>query len=120
MAAVGKRVLVVDDDAVILRMMQRLLRAAGWQVTAAASASQARAAFSPGSYGAVFVDVNLGAEDGIALARSLLEQEPGLRVRVMSGEQGNAGKVEEAGLGPLLLKPFSVEEALAFLADGRG
>ena len=120
MAVVEKRVLVVDDNAAIRRLLRRILTMAGWQVTVVGTCKEARDAFTAGSFAAAFVDVNLLDADGIALARGFLEQEPRLRVRMMSGAHENAERVKDAGLGPLLEKRFSVEEAAGSLPGGRG
>ena len=120
MESVEKRVLVVDDNAAICRLLRRILSAAGWHVQVAGTCKEARDAFTAGGFAAAFVDVDLGGADGIALARGFLEQEPHLRLRMMSGASESAERVKDAGLGPLLAKPFSVDEVASSLSGGRG
>lgn len=57
------------------------------------------------------MDVGLEAgADGIELAQKFTKQVPGLKIIIMSGNYGNKDRVEEAGFGSLLKKPFNEKE----------
>jgi DNA-binding response OmpR family regulator len=103
------RALIVDDEPSILKLLTRILTRGGWNVCCAANDREALEAFKPAYFEIAFVDVNISdGLDGIILARRLRELDPALRIVMMSGEPANAARVEAAGLGTLLRKPFDL------------
>ncbi len=110
----GERVLVVEDDDAVRRLIARALRERGYAVLEAETADRAEQ-LADGADGAVdllVTDVVLPARNGPSLARQLRAAHPGMRVLYVSGyTQGTAvrhGMVE--GGSPLLSKPFRPEE----------
>jgi DNA-binding NtrC family response regulator len=109
------RILVVDDEPLILRVFLRLL--APYDVLLASSGEDALSICLEKSVDVLVVDLRLatGGMTGLALAVALRELQPGLAVVVMSG-----GDVDEpvARLGgPCwgLTKPFSRDELIGVL-----
>jgi two-component system, chemotaxis family, sensor kinase CheA len=73
-APIGRRVLLVDDSAFFRDMLTPLIRAAGYQVVAVASAAQALAAIRTGPrVDLVVTDIEMPEMDGFALAAALRE-----------------------------------------------
>jgi DNA-binding response OmpR family regulator len=115
MAAV-KRILVLDDEHAILKLLSFYLAQQGWEVVAVSSATAAIEAFAAGRFDMLLADVDLGdGMDGIEVARRLLEREPPLKVVIMSAIAGNAAKVREANVGGFLTKPFDFSQLGAML-----
>lgn len=108
------KLLVVDDDPVIRRLVTRVLRdeASVWE---ASNHREATAIFKKGKFDVLLVDVNLGADNGLDLAVRFRDLDPLVQVTVMSGDLTNEERVREAGLGTMLLKPFTSEELRARL-----
>lgn len=103
------RVLVVDDDEGIRRLLARYGAGQHWQVVTASNPQEALAAFIPGHFQMAFLDVDMGDDvDGIGLARKLRDLDPSLRVVMMSGDPANNSRIEAAKLGPMLAKPFEL------------
>jgi two-component system, NarL family, nitrate/nitrite response regulator NarL len=77
--------LIVDDNTVFLESARRLLESQGLEVVATATSSaealRLAAALSPDL---ALVDVELGEEDGVALAGALRSTSPALRVVLIS------------------------------------
>ena len=67
----AKRILVVDDDAKIRTLLRRCLESDGYEVAEAEGSDSVRAAFAEGDFDLVTLDLNLGAEDGLDIAREL-------------------------------------------------
>jgi len=65
----GKRLLLVDDEATLVRAMGRLLRRAGYDVFLAGNCDEARRA--SGSFSLGVFDIDLPDGDGITLAEGL-------------------------------------------------
>lgn len=108
------RVLVIEDDASLLRALSLNLTARGYDVTEAATGSQALRVLADGSPDVVIVDLGLPDVTGLDVIRALRKfaQTP---VIVLSARSGSADKVEALDLGAddYVTKPFSMEELLA-------
>jgi two-component system response regulator MprA len=68
---VPERVLVVDDDALVRRMLARSLAAAGFEVEGAADGGAALAAVERSAPDLVVLDVTMPGVDGLAVCRRL-------------------------------------------------
>jgi DNA-binding NtrC family response regulator len=84
------QVLMVDDDAVQLRIRQIILRNAGLSAILATDAEGALAALGSmrGEIGVVVTDHNLPGRSGAGLVRELRLTDPSLPVIVLSGMPG--------------------------------
>lgn len=113
-----RRVLAVDDDERMLKQLGETCRLTGISLDTALTAAQAQAALACTDYDAVFVDLNLGEEDGIAIA-ALLTAETAAPVFLLTA---NAGEDERnraalAGVRDTLIKPMEPDTLQALLAD---
>ena len=77
----GKRALLVDDNSAALDVLGRMLEALGVQVDRASSGPQAlqAVAANPGAFTWVLIDWKMPGMDGVACARLILSQHPGVR-----------------------------------------
>jgi CheY-like chemotaxis protein len=108
------RVLLVEDEAAVRELVERILRKAGFEVTAAPDALVAlRVAAEAPPFDLLVSDVVMPGMNGIELARELRAIRPDLRVLLISGYTEEAvGRVGPDGL-VLLSKPFAADELLA-------
>jgi two-component system, OmpR family, KDP operon response regulator KdpE len=110
------RVLVVDDEPEILRALQTNLRAAGYEVEAAACAREAldKAAARPPD--AVILDLVLPDGSGTDVCRELRRwsRAPILVLSVV-GEESEKVAALDAGADDYVTKPFGFDELLARL-----
>jgi two-component system response regulator HydG len=81
------RLLIVDDEAALLNLLQRYLTRLGYEVEVAGDAEDAldRFAAAPGSYACVLTDLKLPGMNGEALLERLRELRPGLPALISSG-----------------------------------
>ncbi len=107
-----KRILIVEDEPSLLELLSFYLTTKlGWEVVAADSGAAALQAFEVGKFHILLADVDLGDElDGIEVARRLRNQDPPLKVVMMSGEPKNEAKVREAEVGAFMAKPFDLPD----------
>jgi two-component system, OmpR family, response regulator MprA len=114
----GSRILVVDDDPSVLRMLARSLTAEGHEVESAADGGAALAAVERRAPEAVVLDVAMPDMDGLAVCRRLRARGLTAPVLLLTARDTVADRVAglEAGADDYLLKPFAVEELLARLA----
>jgi two-component system, OmpR family, response regulator MprA len=111
------RVLVVDDDALVRRMLTRSLVAEGFEVEHVADGGAALAAAEASAPDLVVLDVTMPGLDGLAVCRRLRAN--GLRgsIIMLTARDAVADRVAglEAGADDYLVKPFAVEELVARL-----
>ncbi|HMT24776.1 MAG TPA: response regulator, partial [Microthrixaceae bacterium] len=109
----GPRVLVVDDDAGVRRMLARVLQQAGFACAQAESADAARGALAEQPVTALLCDVHLVGEDGLSLARWVRTHHRETAVLLITGSTSVEGDdiARHAGDG-VLLKPFAAPEIL--------
>ena len=81
------RVLLVDDDPVVLVLLSALLSAEGWQVAEASSLAEAERALGAGTPTCVVLDEQLPDGSGTALAARLADLAPQAHVVLHSGER---------------------------------
>jgi CheY-like chemotaxis protein len=113
----GERVLVVDDDPIVLQLVCVTLQSAGYETHAVSSAAEALccyAAADPEPFGLVLTDVLMPHMSGVELARRLLDQDPDVNVLFMSGQMSaDVAEAEPAGRHfGVLPKPFRPEGLL--------
>jgi len=114
------RILIVDDDPAILRLLSLCVNRRGWEVYAAKNGPEALRIFERDRFNLLLSDVHLGAEmDGIEVAKMLLNIEPRLTVVMMSGMPSTADRVKAAGVGSFLAKPLSLGKVAGLLESHR-
>jgi CheY-like chemotaxis protein len=113
------RVLVVDDEAMILEFMGDLLASWGLEVTLKSSGAEARQAFAaePQRFDLVLTDNTMPRITGLELARQISGIRPGTPVILYTGygEDIAADELAAAGVRALARKPVEPAELLALL-----
>jgi two-component system, OmpR family, response regulator MprA len=108
-------VLVVDDDAPILRMLRRTLTAEGYEVETAADGGSALAAVERSVPDVLVLDVAMPGVDGLAVCRRLRGKGLAVPILLLTARDAIADRVAglDAGADDYLVKPFAAEELLA-------
>ncbi len=111
------RILLVDDDAGLLRLLSIRLRAAGHVIETASSGEQAIALLPHFIPGLVITDLRMGGIDGLALFSFIQQASPGLPVIMLTahGSIPEAVKATQQGVFGYLTKPFDGQELLAII-----
>ena len=105
----GATVLLIDDDALILRALQALIARAGYHVVAARDSQSALEAAREQAIHGIVIDVVLPGTTGYAVADAVSQLHPAARVLFMSG----FGELPVARRGArFLAKPFSAAELM--------
>lgn len=112
MSDIAGRILIVDDEPPLLRMMSIYLGRIGYGVTVAGNAVKARAALAetPEPFEVVVLDATMPGSSLSELAEEILA-DPNVRIIVASGYPVDMGGLEAAAPGRVsfLHKPFSPE-----------
>jgi two-component system OmpR family response regulator len=108
------RLLVVDDDAAMRRMLSEYLGSHGFVVTTADSGEQMRRELDAALPDLVLLDLNLPGEDGLTLARFLRERyDVGIIMVTGAAEPVDRVVGLEVGADDYIAKPFDPRELRA-------
>src|SRR5476651_289615 len=108
------RVLVVDDEPQITRVLRTVLTSQGYQVRTAAEGESALANFNEWKPELVITDLYMPHMDGIELCRRIRAQS-NVPIIVLSvkGEEGTKVEALDSGADDYVTKPFGIDELLA-------
>ena len=111
----GRRVLVVEDEMLVLMMIEDMLADLGCDsVAAAATVDQALALIGGQNFDAALLDVNLNGKDSHSVADALAAR--GVPFAFSTGYSESSSKRERLLDRPVLRKPFKYEELGEILA----
>lgn len=112
-----KRILLVDDDAALLAVLQRAFLRRGWLVDSAQDAATALACAEVHAPDCAVLDLKLGPDSGLRLIQALHGAVPDCRIVMLTGYASIATAIEAIKLGAVhyLAKPATVDEILAAL-----
>lgn len=107
-------IIVVEDDQRMGAALQRNLTKAGYQVMLTNSGQTLRQAYRKTEADLVLLDLNLGNEDGIDIARELVAT-TSVAVIIITGRIELEDLIEglDAGADDYIVKPFAIDELLA-------
>jgi len=110
----GARVLVVDDEQRVRRLLQTALTERGYDVTTAASGEEALAAIAKRQPDIILLDLIMPGMSGLDVCRSV-RQDLSTPIVVLSahGEEHDKVLALDLGADDYLTKPFGMEELLA-------
>jgi DNA-binding response OmpR family regulator len=117
-AAIGladrARLLVVEDETATREMLRELLQRANYDVTAVATAAEARRVLSQEAIDLVVLDLNLPDNDGLDLDRELAGRH-GFGVIIVTARSDVIDTIIglELGADDYLIKPFDPRELVA-------
>ncbi len=111
------RVLVVDDDRLVRRLMTDGLRSLQYQVTACENGEQALATLDRERFDLLLVDFAMPGMNGAEVASTAQNRQPGIKVLMVSGYADSAAVEAALGSARLLRKPFDVAELGAAVAE---
>ena len=109
-----RRILVVDDEALILRLLRRILSASGYEVLVASSGKQGMELAYQEQPDLILLDLSMPGMDGMAVCRELRQwTETPIIVVSARGEERYKVHALDLGADDYLTKPFGYDELLA-------
>ncbi len=111
------KILLVDDDPGLLRLLSIRLRAEGYDVEAVESAHKALGTLRQFTPDLVITDLRMDKMDGIGLLKELQTRSPGLRVVIITahGTIPDAVTATQHGAFGFLTKPIDKEELMSLV-----
>jgi len=110
----GEKILVVDDDPGLLKLMKARLRGAGYLPTLAAAGEEAIALAQGEIYDLAILDLKMEGLDGIQVMEELLRIQPFLPTIILTayGTISEAVEATKKGAYDFLTKPFDSKDLL--------
>jgi DNA-binding NtrC family response regulator len=110
-----KRILIVEDEAIIRSALKRLLERNGYTVDDAGSVQEATGNYELSDYSLIISDLRLPGAPGT----DLIKQSPGVPVLIMTSYASLRSAVDSMKMGAIdyIAKPFDHEEMLKSVAD---
>jgi len=108
------RILVVDDDAIVIKSCRRILEAEGFEVITVPSADEALEKIRTLDFDLLLMDVKMPKHDGIFLMREINKNWPDVPIIVMSGYPTSETITDVFKLGAVhfIPKPFRPDELM--------
>lgn len=106
------RILVVDDEPVVLDFLREVLTREGFQVSLATQAEEALSLLGAEPHDLVLCDIRMPGKDGFELLRTVGRRHPGTDVILMTGHASVDGAIDALTLGAAdyLIKPLKPKE----------
>jgi CheY-like chemotaxis protein len=119
-----KRILVVDDDEMVLMALNELLKPEGYEVHAVSSGEDALERVKQNEYDLLMLDIIMPEMNGFELCKKIREREalketPIVFLTAKSREEDKEQGIE-AGANLFLSKPISPDKLLEIVADTIG
>ena len=111
------RVLTVDDEPSLTELLAMAMRYEGWEVTTAATGTDAVHAARAVKPDAIVLDMMLPDFDGLEVMRRIRTEQPDVPVIFLTAKDGVTDRITglTAGGDDYVTKPFSLEEVIARL-----
>lgn len=120
----SKRILVVDDDALVLNSIARFLRVHGFAVETAENGEAALEKVKRIKFDLVITDVRMPGIDGIETVRKIREynrshNRPSLSEIIVTGfaDPESQGKAKELGITDYIYKPFVTSDFMKTIKE---
>jgi signal transduction histidine kinase/CheY-like chemotaxis protein len=113
------RILVVDDEEIVLKFACDALRSDGHQAVGVLSASEALKRIKEEKYDFILTDIKMPEMDGVELIRAVHEVNPAIGALFMTGYASldTAKEAIQEGAYDYILKPFDLHEIRSAVAD---
>ena len=116
-----QKILVIDDDAAILEVVNEILKREGYEVASVTNAREALEKFQDGRFDLVITDLFMPDKEGLETILDLRRKDREVRIIAMSGggsigANDSLSMARKFGAKQTLTKPFSRSELLAAVA----
>ena len=111
------RLLLVEDNDDLSKLLVKSLRIAGFEADIVATAAEALDVVRNTPYSAVILDLGLPDDDGLVVLHTLRNEQSTMPVIILTARDGVRDRVAglTAGADDYLVKPFAMEELVARL-----
>lgn len=122
-----ERVLLVDDESLLLKMIEQMIKRCGYKVHPVKSSTDALKLFreDPSRFDLVITDMSMPEMAGDQLAREMIQVRPDIPVILCTGHSDRIDEdsARELGIRDFIMKPFTrsdIANAVRRVLDGSG
>ncbi|MBI3710326.1 MAG: response regulator [Proteobacteria bacterium] len=120
--AAPQRILIIDDEELLRRTVQRTLADAGYDVVDAADGEAGLEQLKHGTFDIAVVDIFMPGKEGIETIMQLRRSRPAMKIIAISGggapgEWNLLGVAQRLGADRALAKPFTSDQLLAVVKE---
>ena len=110
MTSDARRLLVIDDEAVLRSLLSDMLEACGYRADTAADGPSGVARFREGRYEAVITDLAMPGMNGLQVATEIRMLDPDVQIILLTGSAPvlTEARARESGVTTLLHKPIAL------------
>lgn len=111
----GEKILIVDDDVRLRRLLERFLDEQGYRVKTVENVEQMDRLLARELFNLVVLDLMLPGEDGLSACHRLRAQDNRIPIIMLTARGDEASRIQglEQGADDYLAKPFNPRELLA-------
>jgi len=115
----GARILVIDDEDSVRKILYQMLKAKGYQVVVASSGEEGIERFREESFDLVFTDLGMPKMSGWEVGRALKGIDPKVPVALITGwgVELNKDKMKESGIDLVVSKPFNFDQVVRLVSE---
>ena len=113
------KVLIVDDDIIVVESCRRILNAEGIETHVAGTVKEAEAVLDTEAFDAMITDIKMPTQDGFQLIAWAKTHKPDMIVLMMTGylTPETQDKGLRSGADAFIAKPFTPDELISKLYD---
>lgn len=116
-----KRILVIDDEAVIINVLRRMISRSGHSIASADSGFEGIRMFSENTYDLVLLDVLLPDMDGFQIARKMKNLKSDQKIIMVTGlyEESVSERLDSEGIdvAGVISKPFTASHITSLIGE---
>ncbi|MGQ9645573.1 MAG: GAF domain-containing protein [Thermodesulfobacteriota bacterium] len=115
----GARILVIDDEDSIRKVLYQMLKAKGYYVVVASNGEEGIERFKQEPFDLVFTDLGMPRMSGWEVGKALKEIDPKVPIALITGwgVELNREKMKETGIDLVVSKPFNFDEVVRLVSE---
>ncbi len=113
----AKRILVIDDEEMVLDAIQVILGDMGYEITVYSDSSEGEKAALSDDYDLILLDLRMPGKDGADLTETIKSKKPESKILIITAYPNDplAERAMNAGAYSLLKKPFEIAKIVDVL-----
>jgi len=111
------RILVIDDEDIILDIMRRVLEECGHEIITAKNGEEGLRLYRQEVPDLVITDINMPKKDGFEVIQELKADFPDVKIIALTGDEANISGAQKRGANLAFLKPFDFVDLLDAVQD---
>jgi CheY-like chemotaxis protein len=115
----GARILVIDDEDSVRKILYQMLKAKGYQVVVASNGEEGIERFKEEPFDLVFTDLGMPKMSGWEVGRALKGIDPKVPIALITGwgVELNREKMKESGIDLVVSKPFNFDQVVRLVSE---